>query len=116
MSRGLFYFKFMDSKDMKMVLAISWSYGKHNLMVVKWHPMLDLVKELNKMTLVWVRLLGLPLEFWDERILISIGNSFRHFFVADTVTLQKSRLMFARLSVNIAVGTSLPKSIILSVK
>ena len=47
--------------------------------------MLDLVKELNKMALVWVRLPGLPLEFWDEKILKSIGDSFRHFVDMDLV-------------------------------
>ena len=58
---GLFFFKFIVFKYMAMVLAGSWYYGKHGLMVAKWFLSLDLVKELNKMTLIWVRLTGLPL-------------------------------------------------------
>ena len=56
-------------------------------MVTKWHPTLDLVKELNKMALVYVSLSSLPLEFWDERILKSIRDSFGHFVALDSVTL-----------------------------
>ena len=68
------------------------------------------------MAFVWVRLSGLPLEFWDERILKSIDESFLHFFVVDMVTLRRSWLVFARFSINVAVGTSLPKSIMLTLK
>lgn len=63
---------------MTMVMVGCWSYGKHRLVVAKWHLASDPAKELNKMALVWVKLPGLPLEFWYERILKSIGNSFGH--------------------------------------
>ena len=76
----------MAVEDMTMMLVGSWSYGKHSLIVAKWHTVLDPMKELNRMAPVWVRLLGLPLEFWDERILKSIGNSFGLFVVIDKVT------------------------------
>jgi len=76
---GLFFFKFMVVEDMTMVIARSWYYGKHKLIVAKWHPTLDPMKELNMMALVWIRLPSLLLEFWDERVLGSIGNSFGHF-------------------------------------
>ena len=56
-------------------------------MVTKWHPTFDLAKELNNMALVWVSLSSLPLEFWDERILKSIGDSFGHFVALDIVIL-----------------------------
>ena len=85
-------------------------------MVGKWHPALDLTKELNMLAPVWVRLLSLPLEYWDERVLKSIGNSFGHFVVVDLVTLHKSRLVFVRFSVNVVIGATLPESIVLSSK
>ena len=41
MSGGMFFFKFKEIEDMTMVMVGSFSYGKHSLVVAKWHPMLD---------------------------------------------------------------------------
>ncbi len=53
MSSGLFCFKFMTTEYMAMVLVESSYYGKHGLIVKKWHLILDLKKEFNRMALVW---------------------------------------------------------------
>ena len=79
MPSGLFYFKFTVEEDINFVLSGTWYYGKHCLALTRWHPGFDAGVELNKLALVWVRLPGLPLEFWDEKILRWIGNSFGHF-------------------------------------
>ena len=67
----------------------------HCLALTRWYLGFDASLELNKLAHVWVRLLGLPLHFWDEKILRWIGNSFGHFVTTNFVTLQKSRILYA---------------------
>ena len=86
MPSGLFCFKFMTEEDINFVLSGTWYYGKHCLALTRWHLEFNVGVELNKLSPVWVRLPGLPLEFWDEKILRWIGNSFGHFVTADAVT------------------------------
>ena len=90
MPSGLFYFKFMLEEDINLILSGTWYYGKHCLALTKWHPGFDASAELNKLASVWDRLPRLPLEFWDEKILRWVGNSFGHFVTANKVTMQIS--------------------------
>ncbi|GLJ36434.1 hypothetical protein SUGI_0731620 [Cryptomeria japonica] len=68
MSGGLFLFKFNAKEDLIYVLSGSLAYGNHFLTLAKWKPRFDPSAKLNHMAPVWVRLHGLPLEFWDEQI------------------------------------------------
>lgn len=103
---GLFLFKFITEEDLIYVLSWSWAYGKHFLTMAKWKPSFDPSVELNHMAPVWVRLPGLPLEFWDEQIFRWIGKSFGCFVSVNSVTLNKSRLVYAHFFVN-AMGWGL---------
>ncbi|XP_059064150.1 uncharacterized protein LOC131856394 [Cryptomeria japonica] len=116
MPGGLFLFKFNTDEDLMYVLLGSWAYGKHFLTMDKWKPSFDPSTELNRMAPVWVRLLGLPLEFWDEQIFRWIGNSFGSFVAADLITLNKSRLVYACFCVNVTLNKALPNFISLKSK
>lgn len=84
--------------------------------MAKWKPGFDPSAELNHMAPVWVRLPGLPLESWDEQIFRWIGNSFGCFVAVDSVTLNKSRLVYARFCVNVTINKALPNFISLKPK
>ncbi|XP_057861882.2 uncharacterized protein LOC131070389 [Cryptomeria japonica] len=116
MPGGLFLFKFITEEDLIYVLSGSWAYGKHFLTMAKWKPGFDPSTELNHMAPVWVRLPGLPLEFWDEQIFRWIGNSFGCFVAADSVTLNKSKLVYAHFCVNVTINKTLPNFISLKSK
>ena len=116
MPSGLFCFRFTAEEDLQMVLSGIWYFGKHCLALTRWHPGFDASLELNKLAPVWVRLPGLPLEFWDEVILRWVGNSFGHFVTTDKVTMQKSRLDYARFCVNVALNRTLPSIVTLKTK
>lgn len=102
--------------DFNVILSSTWYFGKHCLALSRWHPCFDASLELNKLAPVWVRLLGLPLEFWDEKILRWVGNSFGHFFTMDKVTMQKSRLVYDIFCVNVALNRTLPIVVTLRTK
>ncbi|XP_057814896.2 uncharacterized protein LOC131028601 [Cryptomeria japonica] len=114
MPGGLFLFKLTTKKDLIFVLSGSWAYGKHFLTLAKWKSGFDPSAELNRMAPIWVRLPGLPLEFWDEQIFRWIGNSFGSYVTTDLVTLAKSRLLYACFCVNVAINKALPNFVSLN--
>ena len=62
-------------------------------------------------TLIWVRLPGLPLEFWHEDIFKGIAGSFGELIAVDNATALKSKLQSARLYVKVANLSNLPKKV-----
>lgn len=99
MPRALFLFKFTAEEDVSLVLSGCWSYGRNNLSLCHWKDGFDPATNLQKTTPVWVRLPGLPLEYWDEFIFKWIGNSFVHFVGVDEITITKSWLVYAHFCV-----------------
>ncbi|XP_059064774.1 uncharacterized protein LOC131856851 [Cryptomeria japonica] len=113
---GLFLFRFTIEEDFIYIMSGSWSYDKHCLALSKWKSGFDPSADLLRLAPVWIRLRGLPLEFWDDTIFRWIGNSFGQFVVADNVTMQKSRLVYACLCVNVVVNNPLPNFVALKSK
>lgn len=95
-----------------MVLSRSWTYGKHYLSICRWKLGFDPTVDLNKKVSMWVRTLGLPLEFWDEKIFRWIGSTFGHYVATNNVTKDKSRLVYTCFFVNV-VKKTLPNFITL---
>ncbi|XP_059067697.1 uncharacterized protein LOC131858468 [Cryptomeria japonica] len=116
MPGGLFLFRFTARKDFIFIMSGSWSYGKHCLTLSKWKSGFDPSADLLKLVSIWIKLSGLPLEFWDDTIFKWIGNSLGQFVVVDNVTMQKSKLVYARLCVNVVVNNPLPNFIALKSK
>ncbi|XP_059064991.1 uncharacterized protein LOC131857021 [Cryptomeria japonica] len=116
MSGGLFLFRFTAEEDFVYIMSSSWSYGKHCLALSKWKSGFDPNTDLLRLAPVWITLSGLPLEFWDDIIFRWIGNSFGQFVVVDNVTMQKSRLVYAHLCVNVVINNALPNFIALKSK
>ena len=63
-----FLFWLISMEDLSQLLSSSWAYGKQPLTLAKWKSSFDPSVNLACMTLVWVFLLGLPLELWYEDI------------------------------------------------
>ena len=60
-----------------------WSFGKSTLTIKKWEPNMDLSYAFFLTTLIWVRLPGLPLEFWHEDNFRGIVGSFGDLIAID---------------------------------
>ncbi|XP_057869212.1 uncharacterized protein LOC131076178 [Cryptomeria japonica] len=61
--------------------------------------------------LVWVRLPGLSLEFWLEDMFSGIAKSFKELVAIDSMTAAQTRLVYARICINISQNMNLPSSI-----
>lgn len=88
--KGLLSFNFSCEEDKLMILCGSpWLVGKTTLVLRKWQPNLNMNDSLFTQVPVWVKLLGLPLEYWAERIFSGITNSFGELLFIDPVTTSK---------------------------
>lgn len=63
----------------------------HYLIVQRWHPELFPNEDELKRVAVWVRVPGLPIEYYDKHILWSIGNCLGRTVKIDPNTLKSKR-------------------------
>ncbi|XP_074301363.1 uncharacterized protein LOC141632747 [Silene latifolia] len=97
-----------------MVLKQGFPMFENKPLVVKpWTESSSMAKESVKSVPVWLCLCGLGLKFWGggggtlEKIATLVGKYMR----ADSATLDKTRLRYARLMVEVEVGQEFPNKI-----
>jgi hypothetical protein len=84
-----------------------WFIYDHYLTVKEWspnfHPASDTIKEVA----VWLRISGLPIEYYDSRALKFIGNRVGKTVKVDKNTLSQERGKYARLCVQVNLSKPL---------
>jgi hypothetical protein len=84
-----------------------WFIYDHYLTVKEWspdfHPQSDTIKKVA----VWVRISGLPIEYYDARVLKRIGNEIGSTVKVDKNTLMQERGKYARICVEVDLTESL---------
>ena len=69
LAKGCLSFCFSYEEDKRDILCSSpWVMGRHTLVLQKWSPNLYAMDDFSIQALVWVHLLGFPLEFWVEDV------------------------------------------------
>ncbi|XP_074315726.1 uncharacterized protein LOC141651935 [Silene latifolia] len=102
----LVHFPTLECRD--LVLKQGFPMFDNKPLVVKpWSETTSLAKEKVKAVPIWIRLCGLGLKFWGEKTLAKLGSQFGTFMRADGATIDKTRLGYARLMVEVQVGQAL---------
>ncbi|XP_059075175.1 uncharacterized protein LOC131875158 [Cryptomeria japonica] len=60
---------------------------------------------------MWVKLHGLPMEFWEEDVFARIANTFGELIAIDQITTSRRRLIYARICVGVGPDTNMPEEI-----
>jgi hypothetical protein len=76
-----------------------WFIYDHYLTVQEWKPNFNPVSDTIKEVAVWMRISGLPIEYYDSQILRFIGNIVGKTVKVDKNTLTQERGKYARLCV-----------------
>ncbi|KAJ1379762.1 Zinc finger, CCHC-type [Sesbania bispinosa] len=103
-----FLLRFSNVDDLNYVFENGpWMIMDHYLVVQKWHPEFFPFEDSMQRVAVWVRVPGLPVEYYDSKILRRIGNSLGRRLKIDSNTLRQraneieelctERAKFARL-------------------
>ena len=69
--------------------------------ISKWKPDFRPAQEDVKTTLAWVRLSGLPIEYYVEDFLVKVGNIVGKVVKVDSQTLEVTRGKYARICVEV---------------
>jgi hypothetical protein len=88
LEKGWLGFQCRSSEDAEILLETRWVFGASSLMIKRWHVSLNPHSEYFSKRHLWVLLPGLPLHFWNESTLRSIGDSLGTFISVDNATLR----------------------------
>ncbi|KAH9298810.1 hypothetical protein KI387_030492, partial [Taxus chinensis] len=72
-------------------------------------------EELPSVVPVWIRLFGLPTEFWNPVVLQDIGNSIGKFVRAANSTMRMEQMVYAWMCVYVDMNQPLPANILLEI-
>ncbi|KAL6501476.1 hypothetical protein OROGR_026609 [Orobanche gracilis] len=99
----------------KYTYARLWFKREFNVLrfpmrLFEWDPFFDFKQE-PTLVPIWVKIKALPLQWFDLRPLKTIGSLMGTFLKADNLTLNRSRLDFARICVEINLKNSPPNTV-----
>ena len=83
-----------------------WSILGHSLTVREWQPDFRPEYATIDSTAVWIRFPGMPIEYYDEKLLMTIGNTIGKAIKVDSNTRSATRGRFARVCVEIDLNKS----------
>ncbi|XP_074315321.1 uncharacterized protein LOC141651512 [Silene latifolia] len=110
---GVFIVRFPSLECKELVLKQGFPMFDNKPNVVKpWTEDASLHKTTIQSVPIWVRLYGLGLKFWGEKCLEKLANQLGHFVRADTATLEKTRLGYARLMIEVKVRQDFPDKLL----
>ncbi|KAK2399216.1 zinc ion binding / nucleic acid binding protein [Trifolium repens] len=84
-----------------------WFIYDHYLTVREWSPNFHPQSDTIKKVAVWVRISGLPIEYYDARVLKRIGNTIGTTMKVDKNTLMQERGKYARICVEVDLTKAL---------
>ena len=73
--RGSFSLHFAKENYTDLVLARYWHIEMASVLLKRWSPLFDPEREQIGASPLWVRLSGLPLQYWSEEVFMRIGNA-----------------------------------------
>ncbi|XP_059072400.1 uncharacterized protein LOC131873583, partial [Cryptomeria japonica] len=112
MNKGCMSLSFSCEEDRRNILCGgSWAIGKYIIYIQKWYPNAGREKIFLVQVSVWIKLPGLPMEYWEEDVLAGITNTFGELIAIDQVTTSRRRLIYARICVGVGTDKNMPEEI-----
>ncbi|CAI9097378.1 OLC1v1033781C1 [Oldenlandia corymbosa var. corymbosa] len=106
--RDYFSVTFVSLEDVSMVLSKGpWLIGDWYIYTQKWDSTFDAKVHKVRFLIVWARLPGMPLHYYNKSFLSRIGHVLRKVIHIDHQTEAKTHGKFARLAVELDGGTFL---------
>lgn len=76
-----------------------WLVYDHYLMVREWSPNFSPSKDMVNQLVVWVRISGLPIEYYDQKVHTFIGNMIGKSIKVDRTNLTRERGKYDHLCI-----------------
>ncbi|XP_021293381.1 uncharacterized protein LOC110423492 [Herrania umbratica] len=102
LDNGYYCFKYSNKSDYDYVLSEgTWIIVDHYLTIRRWIPGFRYDEAFIDSVAAWIRLLRLPLEFYDEDVLSRIANKLGRTLKVDRTTFYAIKGKFERLCVEL---------------
>ncbi|XP_074271274.1 uncharacterized protein LOC141595202 [Silene latifolia] len=111
MPNGIVLVHFKEAKDKEEVLnAGHFMFDNKPLIVRAWTAEVELTKENIKDVPAWIRIHDLPLRFWGKCLpaIVGLVGTYQK---SDQATMDKTRLGYARVMVELTVGNKFPSKV-----
>lgn len=110
--KGFFTVIFSNLQDKERIFEGGpYFYSNAGLFLRQWEECYNPEQEQFLAAPVWVRLFGLPMDYWDPEILEGIGNSLGSFVKIAEATARGRYTSFARICVYMNISEPLPDTI-----
>lgn len=111
--RGWFSLHFANEGHSDLVLAKYWHIEMAPVLLKRWSPLFDPEREQIGAGPLWVRLPGLPLQYWSEEVLTRIGNALGTSLDHDRSYVETKKRTLARVLVHLDTRDGLEEKITL---
>ncbi|XP_021839163.1 uncharacterized protein [Spinacia oleracea] len=110
LGKGFFTVKFGNGDDVRVVMEKgSWSIMGFPLFLKLWEPGFKPSEAEIDTATIWITLPKLPLELYDTKILQAVGSALGRLIKIDVKTIDKERVKFARLLIQVKTSEPIPK-------
>ncbi|KAG5569604.1 hypothetical protein H5410_059370 [Solanum commersonii] len=103
-----FLFEFPNKTAANHIIRGEWFWKSHKFIMQWWLP--TSTSSHNRLDQVWIRVVGLPLQLWSQKVFREIGNLCGGWIRTEEETELRNHLKWARMKVR-GVGNSVPKSV-----
>ena len=108
---GWFSIHFLDEKDAQTIISRTWVRGRSFMQLIPWYLGFNPVLEAPRSKIIWMKLPGLPLEYWTVKALRAIGNSIGTTKYIDPAIIGSSDKKIAWILVEMDFSGGLPGDI-----
>lgn len=85
-----------------------YHFDNKPFIVKEWTPELEFTKEELQIVPIWIKFPDLDFKYWSKVVLNKIGRLVGKPIMVDHNTEERNRLNFARILVEVEMGTKLP--------
>ncbi|WMV22582.1 hypothetical protein MTR67_015967 [Solanum verrucosum] len=93
MGKNCFLFEFASMKETEHALSGRWFWKKQTLQLQWWTPTVGDVQYKAVIKQTWIRLVGLPLHLWSEKIFKAVGDFCGGWISTEEETTSESFIM-----------------------
>ena len=112
LSRGWIVFVFLEEAHCSQILEGIWHMGSGSLVLDRWHPRFDPLKERIAKRHLWVLLPHLPFPLWNKNVLEGIANTIERFVSVEPDFL----LVFDKIVAKVLVEMDISSRLLADVK
>ncbi|XP_019447216.1 PREDICTED: uncharacterized protein LOC109350434 [Lupinus angustifolius] len=113
LGKGFYEFSFSTMEDMRKICSIgTWNLKPGILRLFLWTPDFNLNHQKQTHSQTWIRITGLPQEYWSPKIIFSIAGGIGTPLSLDGATSNRTFGHFSKVLVEIDLKIELPNQIL----